>query len=94
MQPLTKYGFKLNPYDGCVANKTVSGKQITIRVHDFHCKISHECTKVVDAMIKWLQTEYESIFKDGSGSGVMKVHRRKVNKYLGISLNFSHKGQC
>ena len=27
---LTKYGFKLNHYDGCVANKIVKGKQITV----------------------------------------------------------------
>jgi len=26
--------------------------------------------------------------------GVMKVHRGKVHKYLGMSLDFSHKGQC
>ena len=24
----------------------------------------------------------------------MKVHRGKVHKYLGMSLDFSHKGQC
>jgi hypothetical protein len=32
------------------------------------------------------------VFEDGSG--VMKVHRGKVHKYLGMSLDFSHKGQC
>ena len=90
---LTKQGFKLIPYDGCVANKIVKGKQtITICFHVDNCNISHECTKVVDATIKWLRAEYESIFEDGSG--VMKVHRGKVHKYLGISLDFSHKGQC
>ncbi len=91
VKSLTKQGFKLNPYDGCVANKIVNGKQITICFHVNNCKISHECTKVVDATIKWLQAEYESIFKDGSG--VMKVHRGKVHKYLGVALDFSHKGQ-
>ncbi len=25
---------------------------------------------------------------------MMKVHRGKVHKYLGMSLDFSHKGQC
>ena len=30
------------------------------------------------------------VFKD-DGSGVMKVHGGKVNKYLGMSLDFSHK---
>ncbi len=55
------------------------------------CKISHEYSKVVDETIEWLP-EYESIFEDGSG--VMKVHVGKVHKYLGMSLDFSHKGQC
>jgi hypothetical protein len=92
VKSLTKHGFKLNPYDGCAANKIVNGKQITICFHVDDCKISHECTKVVDAMIKWLRAEYEKIFEDGSR--VMKVHRGKVHKYLGMSLDFSHKGQC
>jgi hypothetical protein len=87
---LTKQGFKLNPYDGCVANKIVKGKQITICFHVDDCKISHKCTKVVDATIKWLRAEYETIFE---GLGVMKVHRGNVHKYLGMSLDFSHKGQ-
>jgi hypothetical protein len=73
VKSLTKQGFKLNPYDGCVANKIVNGKQITVCFHVDDFKISHECTKVVDAMIKWLRAEYESIFEDGSG--VMKVLR-------------------
>jgi hypothetical protein len=42
VKSLTKQGFKLNPYDGCVANKIVKGKQITICFHVDDCKISHE----------------------------------------------------
>jgi len=83
VKSLTKQDFKLNPCDGCVTNKIVKGKQITICFHVDYCNISHKCTKVVDAMIKWLRAEYESTFKDGSG--VMKVHRGKVHKYLGMS---------
>jgi hypothetical protein len=52
VKSLTKQGFKLNPYDGCVANKIVKGKQITICFHVDVCKIFHECTKAVDATIK------------------------------------------
>ncbi len=89
---LTKQGFKLSPYEGCVTNKIAKGKQITFCFHVDNCKISHEYSKVVDETIKWLQAEYESIFKDSSG--VMKVHRGKVHKYLGMSLDFSHIGQC
>ncbi len=43
-------------------------------------------------MINWLQAEYEIVFK--GGLGVMKVHRGKVHKYLEMSLDSSHKGQC
>ncbi len=43
-------------------------------------------------MIAWLRTEYKSIFKDGSGK--MKVHRGKTQKYLGMLLDFTHEGQC
>jgi hypothetical protein len=42
---LTKHGYKLNPYDGCVANKTVKGKQITVRLHVDDCKLSHGLLK-------------------------------------------------
>ncbi len=54
VKSLTKKGFKLNPYDGCVANKTVNGKQITNCFYVDDCKISHASTKVVDESIDWL----------------------------------------
>ncbi len=30
VEDLESNGFKLNPYDPCVANKTVNGKQMTV----------------------------------------------------------------
>jgi hypothetical protein len=60
--------------------------------HVDDCKISHEHPKVVDETIDWLRAEYESIFEDGLGT--MKIHRGKVHKNLGMTLDFSHKGQC
>ena len=92
VKSLTKHGFKLNPYDRCVANKTVKGKQMTVCFHVDDCKLSHESPEVIDETIGWLREEYESIFEDGSGA--MKVHRGKVHKYLGMTLDFSNKGQC
>jgi hypothetical protein len=92
VKSLTKQGYKINPYDGCVANKMVKGKQITICFHVNDCKISHESSKVIDDTINWLQAEYESIFEDGSGA--IKVYRGKVHKYLGMLLDSSHRGQC
>ena len=53
---LQEWGFKLNPYDKCVANKKIHGKQCTIIWHVYDLKISHVEKKVVDDIIKWLMT--------------------------------------
>ena len=39
-------GFKLNPYDLCVTNQMVNGKQQTIFWHVDNCKLSHVDPKV------------------------------------------------
>jgi len=67
VKSLKSQAFKLNPYDGCVANKIVKGKQITICFDVDDCKISHEVPQVIDETIDWLKAKYESIFEDGSG---------------------------
>jgi hypothetical protein len=61
---LTDIGFLINPYDPCVANKIIEGKQMTIRFHVDDCKLSHPKKKVMDTMIEYLREEYESIFED------------------------------
>ena len=88
---LERQGFVLNPYDGCVANKMVNNEQLTICFHVDDCKISHKDSKVVDDTIAWLRQEYESVFEDGSGK--MTVHRGKVHKYLGMTLDYTVEGQ-
>ena len=60
-------GFLINPYNPCVWNKKINGKQCTICFHVDDCKISHVSKKVVDKIIEWLRENYESIFEDGSG---------------------------
>ena len=88
---LIRTGFKFNPYDPCVANKIVNGKQMTILFHVDDCKLSHKEAKQNDIMIKWLKEEYESIFEDGSGK--MAVSRGKVHTYLGMALDYTTRGQ-
>jgi hypothetical protein len=88
---LTEIGFELNPYDPCVANKIIKGEQMTICFHVDDCKLSHRKSKVMDKMIKWLRQEYESIFEDGSGE--MTVSRGKVHTYLGMTLDYTVRGQ-
>jgi hypothetical protein len=81
---LSVRGFVMNPYEPCVWNKDVNGKQLTICFHVDDCKISHVDSKVLDQTINWLCEEYKSIFEDGTGK--MKVHCGKVHKYLGMTL--------
>ena len=88
---LKKEGFTMNPYDLCVWNKIIDGKQCTICFHVDDCKISHRSKTVVDNIIEWLRKDYESVFEDGSGK--MKINRGKVHKYLGMTLDFTTKGQ-
>ncbi len=51
VKSLTKQGYKINPYDGCVANKMVKGKLKMIFFHVVDCKFSHESSKVIDDTI-------------------------------------------
>ena len=75
-----------------MANNIVNGNRVTICVHVNNFKIFHESVKVVDDVIVWLRYEYENIFEDGSGA--MKVHRGKHHTYLGMALDYLHKGEC
>ena len=49
---LQEWGFELNPYDQCVANKMINGKQCTILWHVDDIKISHVDQNVVTAIIE------------------------------------------
>jgi len=84
-------GYEINPYNPCVANRMVDGKQQTILYHVDDCKLSHVDPKANDEMIDWLQDNYESIFEDGSGK--MKVCRGKVHTFLGMKLDFRTAGK-
>jgi hypothetical protein len=81
--------FIMNPYDPCVWNKIINGKQCTICFHVDNCKISHVSTEVLDNIIAWLREEYENVFTDRSR--IMKVARGKVHKFLGMMLDFTVK---
>jgi competence protein ComGC len=79
-------GFMLNPYDSCVANKVVNGKQMTICWHVDDLKVLHCNPAQVTITIfgEWLSRKY----------GVAVVtHRGKVHNYLGMIFDFSAKGK-
>ena len=49
---LMRIGFKLNPYDPCVANKTINGKQVTLVWHVDNIQASHVEAEVFTSMAK------------------------------------------
>lgn len=51
-------GFKVNPYDPCVVNRTVNGKQHTVTWHVDNLKSSHADPKVNDEFLEWLKKIY------------------------------------
>ena len=79
---LEELGFKLNPYDPCVANMTVKGEQCTICWYVDDTKISHRNSKVVDWVIKELEDRF----------GKMTVKRGKKHTFVGIDIEFNEDG--
>ena len=55
--------FIINPYDPCVANKTVRGKQLTITWHVDNVKVSCQDKLAVDKFIQLIHNEYENFTK-------------------------------
>ena len=81
--------FKVNPYDPCVANSMVNGKQHTVTWHVDDLKSSHVDLKVNDRFIKWLEQKYAH----DPAVGTIKAVRGKVCDYLAMTLDYSVKGQ-
>ena len=84
---IEEYGFKVNPYDPCVANKMVNGKQLTITWHVDDLKASHVHENVLDQFVEWLKTKY------GLDVNKLKVHKGKIHDYLARNLDYTMKGQ-
>ena len=55
---LKEWGFEVNPYDWCVMNKTIAGKQCTIVWHVDDLKISHVEKSVVSDIIENLDSVF------------------------------------
>jgi hypothetical protein len=79
-------GFERNPYDFCVVNKMVNGKQLTIVWYVDDLKISHVDRAVVDDMIGRLKNEFGKISD-------LTIRRGKVHDYLGIKIDFTTQGK-
>ena len=83
---MREWGFKINPYDWCVANKMINGKQCTIGWHVDDLKISHIDSQVVDNILNKL---YERYGKEAP----MVTKRGKIHDYLGMMLDYNIDGK-
>ena len=83
---LESIGFKINPYDPCVANRTVRGKQHTVVFHVDDLKCSNADKKVNTEFLKWLNKMYGEY-------GEVKATRGKTYKYLGMKPDYSEHGK-
>ena len=69
-------GFKLNPYDLCVANKMVNGHQLTVGWYVDDVKMSHKDEQVLTDLIEALEEKF----------GKMNVTRGNKHIYLGLEI--------
>jgi len=83
---LMEWGFKLNDYDICVANKTINRKQCTIIWHVNNLKISHMEKIVVDHVIDKLNKRFGEYRPLSTSTG-------KKLEYLGITLDYMANGK-
>jgi Reverse transcriptase (RNA-dependent DNA polymerase) len=83
---LISWGFVINPYDWCVANKMIDGKQCTIGWHVDDLKISHVDPKVNDIIIGLINNEFGQ-------EAPITVTRGKEHDYLGMTLDYTAKGK-
>jgi hypothetical protein len=83
---LVEMGFEINPYDWCVANKTVNGRQCTVLWHVDDLKISHVDANVVTEIIKNIDREF-------GVEAPITINRGKVHDYLGMTLDYSKDGK-
>jgi hypothetical protein len=83
---LVSWGFTINPYDQCVANKHIDGKQCTIVWHVDDLKISHVSKDVVEGIIARLNKKFGK-------ESPLTTSRGKILEYLGLTLDYTEKGK-
>ena len=83
---LESIGFMFNPYDPCVANRTVKRHQHTVRFHVDDLKSSHKFASVNTNFLRWLNEKYGKY-------GKVVATRGKVHDYLGMTFDYRTKGK-
>jgi hypothetical protein len=88
---LTKFlteelGFTVNPYDRCVVNKMIKGKQCTIIWHVDDLKLSHVRQSVLEDIATKLNAKYGQKIP-------LTIHRGPVQEYLGMTIDYLEEGK-
>eukprot|EP00980_Cylindrotheca_fusiformis_P012362 scaffold3036_cov117-Cylindrotheca_fusiformis.AAC.1 len=83
---VNKHGFVMNPYDKCVVNKNINGKQCTIGWHVDDLKISHVENDVIEGVYDLLNENYGK-------ESPLTVSRGKIHEYLGMTIDYSEDGK-
>ena len=78
-ETLEKEGFILNPYEMCIANKVIDGKQCTVAWYVDDSKISHKDERVIDEVIKGLESRFWK----------MTVKRGKDHTFVGMDITYN-----
>jgi hypothetical protein len=84
---LISIDFKINPYDPCVANKIINGKQLTVCWHVDDLFLGHEDSIVVSNFRQWLSGRYDTTNKK------LNIVCGPHHDYLGMNLDFSKPGR-
>ncbi len=81
---LESYGFEVNPYNPCVMNTDVKGRQMIVTWHVGNLKVSHMDPSELKKIGQYLRDNFGDIFPEHTGY---------IHDYLGIDLDYSTKGK-
>jgi len=80
---LQKEGFELNPYDKCVANKTINGKQCTLAWYVDDNFLSHVDDEIIDDILKMVEGYFPGL----------SIERGNTLSFLGMEIEFLEDGK-
>ena len=80
---LKKLGYKLNPYDKCVANKVINGNQCTMAWHVNDAIASHDEQKVFDELGEQMKFRF----------GEMNITTGTKHSFLGMKINIDEENR-
>jgi hypothetical protein len=83
---VNRLGFEFNPYDKCVVNKVIDGRQCTIIWHVDDLMLAHVSQEVLDHIVSDLSKKFAK-------EGILSIHTGNIHDYLGMNIDFSKRGK-